>query len=162
MTGFRRWATWPRQLRNAPAPDVCSELQEPRGQRIHRLGGCGLDLGGAAAKVLRPGEQRETFGVFRYDSEVHQVHDQLDCGSSLVVTGPFDVVTIVGSGSEMSRSQTQGSTPLASTPSTRARGSSYRRMTTLTVSHRSHRHDGGWFPSCQSRRAKWVSAAPWR
>ena len=33
--------------------------------------------------------------------------------SSLVVTGPFDVVTIVGSGSEMSRSQTQGSTPLA-------------------------------------------------
>ena len=33
---FRRWATWPRQLRNAPAPDVCSELQEPRGQRIHR------------------------------------------------------------------------------------------------------------------------------
>ena len=58
---LRRWATWPRQLRNAPAPDVCSELQEPRGQRIHRLGGCGLDLGGAAAKVVRPGEQREIY-----------------------------------------------------------------------------------------------------
>ena len=41
-------------------------------------------------------------------------------------------------------------------------GTHLRRMTTLTVSHRSHQHDGGWFPSCQSRRAKWVSAAPWR